>query len=106
MENLRNSYVRYSDGRRTLFLVPLEVHSADGREAFLNFTESARNGISRDRRRHYLPEDGPSFGIAVQRAVEYAGYINAHAKPHNVHKFSSGDGSWLCFFAGPPPGRG
>ena len=103
MEELRERYIRHTEGRRVLYLIPLDIKSEDGREAFLSFTEFARNSINRDRRRHYTEEDGPNFAIALQKALEYSEYVNTHAAPHNLHKFSRPD--MTCFFAGPPPKR-
>lgn len=103
MEELRERYVRHTEGRRVLYLIPLDIKSDDGREAFLSFTEFARNSINRDRRRHYDEEDGPNFVIALKKALEYADYVNGHAKAHNLHKFSRQDIPFNCFFAGPAP---
>ena len=105
MEELRDSYIRHNEGRRELYLIPLDITSTDGREAFLSFTDFARNSINRDRRRHYDVEDGPNFAIAVDKALTYADYVNQHATPYNLHRFTTPDSTFVCFFAGPPPGR-
>lgn len=105
MEDLRDSYIRHNEGRRELFLIPLNVKSTDGREAFLSFTDYARNSINRDRRRFYDVEDGPNFAISVAKATEYAEYVDMYATPYNLHRFTTRDNTFVCFFAGPPPGR-
>lgn len=102
MEELRERYIRHTEGRRVLYLIPLDITTDDGREGFLSFTDYARNSINRDRRRHYAEEDGPNFAIALQKSLEYADYVNEHAKSHNLHKFSVNTTPWICFFAGPP----
>lgn len=105
MEELRKSYIRHTENRRELFLVPLNVKSTDGREAFLSFTDFARNSINRDRRRYYDVEDGPNFAIAVSRALDYAEYVNIYATSYNLHRFTTCDNTFVCFFAGPIPGK-
>lgn len=103
MDEMRERYIRHQEGRRVLFLIPLDIRSDDGREAFLSFTELARNSINRDRRRNYGEEDGPNFAQALQKALEYADYVNENAKPHNLHKFTVSSVPFTCFYAGPPP---
>ena len=105
MEELRERYIRHTEGRRVLYLIPLDIRADDGREAFLSFTDIARNSINRDRRRYYDEEDGPNFAIVLREALEYAEYVNANAKSHNLHKFSVQSVPYVCFFAGPPPSK-
>ncbi len=105
MEKMRDSYIRHMENRRELFLIPLKVKSTDGRDAFLSFTDFARNSINRDRRRYYDVEDGPNFAIAVVKALEYAEYVDTYATPYNLHRFTTRDNRFVCFYAGPSPSR-
>ena len=91
-------YVKHTENRRTYFLVPLPK-KFDGRTAFLDLTERARNAINRDRRRFYDAEDGPDFWIEIQHATEYAGYVSEHANEKNIHKFGTRTG--YSFFINP-----
>lgn len=84
-------YVKHSENRRTYFLVPLPK-KFDGKVAYLDLTERAKNAINRDRRNYYDPEDGPEFSIEVLHAMEYADYVSQYANEKNLHKFGTRTG--------------
>ena len=90
-------YLKHTESR-TYYLVPLPK-KFDGKTAYLDLTERARNAINRDRRRHYDPEHGPDFGVEILHAIEYAEYVSEHANDRNIHKFSTRAG--YSFFINP-----
>ncbi len=91
-------YVKHTENRRTYYLVPLPV-KFNGRTAYLDLTDRARNAINRDRRRYYDPEHGPDFGVEILHAMQYAEYVADHAVEKNLHKFGTRTG--YSFFVNP-----
>ncbi len=95
---MSQNYVKHTENRRTYYLVPLPA-KFDGKTAFLDLTDRARNAINRDRRRFYDPEDGPDFCIEILHAMEYAEYVADLASERNIHKFGTRTG--YSFFINP-----
>ena len=95
---MSQQFVKHTENRRTYYLVPLPV-KIDGKTAFLDFTDRARNAINRDRRRYYDPEEGPDFCVEILHATEYAEYVAEHANEKNIHKFGTRNG--YSFFVNP-----
>ncbi len=91
-------YVKHTENRRTYFLVPLPK-KFDGKTAFLDLTERARNANNRDRRNYYDSENGPEFCIEILHAIEYAEYVSQYANERNIHKFGTRAG--YSFFINP-----
>jgi len=86
-----SAYVKHQENRRTYYLIPLEA-KFDGRTAYLDFTDRAKNAINKDRRYRYPIEKGPNFGIEIHHAQEYAEYVAENANPVNIHKFNTRGG--------------
>ena len=84
-------FVKHQENRRTYYLIPL-TNKIDGKTAYLDLTDRARNALNKDRRHHYQPENGPNFGIEILHAKEYADYVTSVANNRNLHKFNTRKG--------------
>jgi len=62
------------ENRKTSYVVELETTLNDY-PIFYNVTDIMHDAIRADRKRGYPAENGPAWGIEVQRAIEYAQYV-------------------------------
>jgi hypothetical protein len=83
------SYEKRTEGDRTFFLVPLK--QVDDGMAYLDCTSCMKKAIKVDQGNGFGEEQGPEFAYEIQRAVEYAEYVTAHATSKNLHKFNTRD---------------
>lgn len=90
--------VKRTEGKDKFLLIQLPKQ-IEGQDAFLDATRHLRKASQTDRNCGYRDENGPNFGIEVEKAREYARYVADHAHPHNIFRFNTRN--YMFFIADP-----
>lgn len=68
----------------------LKRDMGEGTSLVMDVTNVLRPAVNKDRRHGYEVEDGPNFGIEIQRAVEYFEYVfGCRPEPHEAMRFNT-----------------
>ena len=83
----------HKENKAIHYLFPIQISPSDkdpnSLSAYMDATKIVIDAINRDKKNGYKSQNGPHYGIEVNRAIEYSNYVQAHANSDNFRKFST-----------------
>lgn len=83
------TYVEEATRGRTLHLLKLDDHPGQT-PVYLDATKPIKAALKEDTDSGF-PTGGPAMAHEIEKARSYADYVASHAKPENLHQFSTQD---------------